>query len=330
MTLTGLSTTMWSRMKGEPTFLMYLYALGSSTYAHNYISSILNGPDSNHDTLATEASVALGVWMYVVHLLQDSIKDCKSSEESNSATSRHLFNNGKGKHASGEAAALWIGDEQFPGRSNSGYLLYSLSESMGEIFGTKLNGQSKTNTEFLRLLRSLNSVLSFRNSCTQGSNTYKVVRVLVEKMLVQMTIPLIQSLIYYMSINDTERMKLYAKAALPRVMSCNMESYFNILKPVLIDGKEYEPKRFPEMLKALQKVYPCLGISCSDIGGFDRETKICTDPEIKTPLAGYIPLTDVREVRTSVNLNYLIAPCLIVFVFPIQYRMLVSISIYCK
>lgn len=164
---------------------MYLYALGTSGYAHNRGSLILKNDDTT-DTLAAEALVSLGLWMYVVKLLHDSVKDCKQNEESIVSSSRSLFNNGNGKHIADKAAALWIGCEQIPGEKDSGHLLYSLTEKMGEVFGTKVNGQAKANSEVLRLLRSASSVFSFHNACTKGSNSYKALRILVDSTLSEM------------------------------------------------------------------------------------------------------------------------------------------------
>ncbi len=291
-------------MFGDPIYTFYLYGLTTSSYAHHEVNGILVS-DETGDTLATEALISLAIWMYAIHLLQNSVAVCKEKEQSD-MSARSLFNNDLGKHAADEAAALWIGSGQVAGSSEDGTLLYRLAEEMAERFGTKSNGQAKSNAALLGMLRSKNSIMSFHNSCFPGSQTYRQVRVLLDKIVVQMTIPLIQSLIYYLSINDSRRIRVYAMAALPRVASCNKNAFDQFLKPTLIDGT-YESSTFPEVMKALQDVYYCLGITCSDIGGFDQETRKCIDPAINAALAGYIPLTDVREVSLLV-VFYVITP----------------------
>ena len=294
-TLASLSTSAGKRMTNESTFTLYLYALGYSGFGHNTVTSYFK--EEFKSTFASEAAVVLNIWIYITHLLHDAATDCRSAESlavTNTARNMNLFNNARGERAIDEAASLWIGSEQEAGSSSKGWLMYQLTERMAEKFGTKKNSQARVNTEILKLFRSAKSIFSLYGSCGQGSNTYRQVRVIADKIVVQMTIPLIQSLIYYMSIDDKERIKIYAKAALPRIVGCNMAMY-QYLEDILINGA-YESKMFSSILRSLQGSYTCLGITCDDIGSFDRETSSCVDADARAPLASYVPTTDVREV----------------------------------
>mmetsp|Transcript_64 Transcript_64/g.114 ORF Transcript_64/g.114 Transcript_64/m.114 type:complete len:1370 (+) Transcript_64:91-4200(+) len=296
-TLAELSTKAGERMKNESTFTLYLYALGYSGFGHSTVSSYL--AEEFKSTFASEAAVVLNIWIYITHLLHNAAMDCRSPVTN---VARNLFNNARGERAIDEAASLWIGSEQEAGSSSKGWLMYQLTERMAAKFGTKEYSQARVNTEVLKLLRSAKSKFSLYGSCEQGSNTYRQVRVIADKLVVQMTIPLIQSLIYYMSIDDKERIKIYAKAALPRIVGCNMALY-QYLEEILVNGA-YESKMFPSILQSLQSSYSCLGITCGDIGSFDRETSSCTDADVYAPLASYVPTTDVRE-HAKIDLDIL-------------------------
>lgn len=302
-TLASLSTSAGKRMTNESTFTLYLYALGYSGFGHNTVTSYFK--EEFKSTFASEAAVVLNIWIYITHLLHDAATDCRSAESlavTNTARNMNLFNNARGERAIDEAASLWIGSEQEAGSSSKGWLMYQLTERMAEKFGTKKNSQARVNTEILKLFRSAKSIFSLYGSCGQGSNTYRQVRVIADKIVVQMTIPLIQSLIYYMSIDDKERIKIYAKAALPRIVGCNMAMY-QYLEDILINGA-YESKMFSSILRSLQGSYTCLGITCDDIGSFDRETSSCVDADARAPLASYVPTTDVRE-HAKIDLDIL-------------------------
>jgi len=64
------------------------------------------------------------------------------------------------------------------------------------------------------------------------------------------------------------------------------------LKAELLDNP-YRPDNFRGIMAELQSVYPCLGITCEDIGAFGTAVPECRETSLELPIAGYIPSSDV-------------------------------------
>ena len=287
-------------MIGEPTFNLYRYTLQDgggkflgddvSAYAHNIVMSFFEDSSifssKNSDGLAAEAAVALNLWAYVVHELHQTVNKCKNEK----------LTDDDGIHSIDEAAAYWIGYSQQAGDSANGYLLYRLTEESGDMFGQDIDGQTRANRNILRLFKQAAIQLSFPNACSVNNDTYKNLRFVVNKIISQMTIPLIQQLIASLRRNDRPRVKIYSHAVVPLTAGCG-EEHFSYLKENLILSS-YNVVNIEEIIKTLQNVYSCLGIQCKDIGKYqdvagDLE---CIDRPEMSPLAGYVPTHDVREV----------------------------------
>lgn len=296
--LAGFSLNSGNDMAEDPVYNTYRYALRNANgefrgrsvdfYADAYVMFALNS--KNAPTLASEAAVALNMWMAVVDKLYDTVHDCK--ENSNNPNS--LKKDG-GVHTLDEAAAFWIGDSQVTGDPYQGHLLYAFTEKIGEIFNQDAGGQTEVNRRLMRLFNEAKDQITFANACTVQSNTHVKLKHIVDEMVSVMSIPLLQSLIHGLFSNDHERVQLYAVSIVPLIAGCNPNTYA-ILREKLIDNF-YKAVEFDEVFKLLQSTYQCLGISCDDLGTYQQTGSLsCTDPLPLSPIGSYTPSFDVHQV----------------------------------
>eukprot|EP00804_Cyclotella_cryptica_P029842 CCRYP_010766-RA/>CCRYP_010766-RA protein AED:0.12 eAED:0.12 QI:895/1/1/1/0.33/0.25/4/194/515 len=108
--------------------------------------------------------------------------------------------------------------------------------------------------------------------------------------------PLAQMLIYSMKEEDQEiKVGMYAKAVIPQLSQCRPSTQRK-LKSYLLD-KTYDRKDFSRILTLLQQSYDCLGFSCADVGAYNNsEVAECAGYESTTPMAGFVPVEDVRSL----------------------------------
>lgn len=294
-TIRGFSLKETDAMMDEPLFNLFVYALQDASgqymgndakhYANTIVQDSFKVKSNEGKTLAAEAAVALNVWMYLAHILHQTLTDCRNGQLA-----------GKdGVHSIDEAVAYWIGDGQIAGDAERGHLLYALAEKMGEEFQLDVSGQSRTNTNILRLFHEAKIELSFPESCISDQNSYRRLYHIVNKITSQMAIPLVQSLIHHLRQNDAERVKVYAHAVVPLVAACSPAS-FTYLRQKLIYSTfnvvEVEP-----IIDRILETLPCLGLTCADIGVHKSEVvPSCSDPPELRSLAGYKPASNVQEV----------------------------------
>lgn len=281
-------------MANEPLFNMFVYALQDDSglfmgkdakqYADSIVTDAFNVKNVEAKTLASEAAVALNVWMHLAHILYNTLDQCKNG----------ALTNDDGVHAIDEAVAYWIGDGQITGDAERGHLLYALAEEMGEEFQMEAAGQVRTNTNILRLFHQAKIELSFPDACVADPNTYKRTYRVINKITSQMTIPLIQGLIHNLRQNDAARVRVYAHAVVPLLASCNPADFSYLRNKLIfsaVNVLEVEP-----IIDVILRSLSCLGLQCDDIGVHRSEIESsCSDPPKLTSLAGYTPATDVRE-----------------------------------
>lgn len=282
-------------MADEPLFNIYRYALQDEEgqflgaevglYANSLVNEAFENTNPDSQTIAADAVLVYNVWMYLVHELYQTLGQCKNKQIVDT----------DGIHSIDEAVAYWIGDGQVTGEAEQGHLLYALAEQMGEKFGLDETGQSRTNTNILRLFNQAKLELSLPTACSDNPDTFPRLSQIVNRIVSWMTVPLVQGLISSMRENDKDRAKMYARAVLPMVAGCS-ESTFTFLNDKL-NNEEYNVVEVDDIIARLQTTYECLGFTCDDIGTHELDsTQTCVDPAVLSPLAGYVPQSDVRSV----------------------------------
>lgn len=281
----------------NPLYTMAVYALRdqSGMYRNRdawlYADTVVRETLSK-STVAAEAAVALNLWMELARELYSTFALCKQNEVTDD----------DGIHSIDEAVAYWIGDGQIAGDPQRGHLLYALAEQMGENFGLDGSGQSRTNTNILRLFHQAKLELSLPGACGNQSTIHRV-RHVVNKILSQMILLNIQALIHYLRVDDRDRVWVYAHGVIPLVAGCSATA-FEYLRKELIDG-QYSAGDVEKIIQHLYSVFPCFGLKCDDVGKHLTETtSTCTNPPARPSLAGYKPYTDVAE-EAQIDLDIL-------------------------
>jgi len=199
-----------------------------------------------------------------------------------------------GIHSIDEAVAYWIGDGQIAGDKERGHLLYALAEEMGENFQMVDSGQSRTNTNILRLFNQAKLELNFPDACSEDPGTYPRLRRIVNKIVSVMTVPLVQGLIHNLRVNDRDRVKLYAQAFVPLTAACDPDLFAFLYEKLI--SLTYNAVEVEDIVERIRNSYDCLGIRCDDVGQhFTESNDICIDTPYLESLAGYRPGNDVRQ-----------------------------------
>jgi len=256
-----------------------------ASYADTIVGAAFG--NTNVKTLASEAAVVLNLWGYVVHELNQMADNCKNKR----------LTDDDGVLSLDEAAAYYIGDRQQSGDSSTGHALYAIAERMGEKFSTDpgSSSHSTVNTKVLSYFNEAKFVLSFHDACVNNPDTYPGLRNIINKIVSQMTVPLVQSLIYYLRENDRDRVKLYAQAVVPLIAGCNPSSHA-LLREKLISSN-FNVIETDMYISMIQSAYPCLGFTCEDVGAYQNGAQ-CKGAPVLNPMAGYVPMTDVRKIVT--------------------------------
>jgi hypothetical protein len=282
-------------MADDPLYTIFRYALQDGQglflgkdvglYADTLVNEAFENTNAASQLLGAEAVVVYNVWMYLAHELFQTLSNCKNKTVVDM----------DGIHSIDEAVAYWIGDGQVTGDGEQGHLLYALAEQMGERFGLDETGQSRTNTNILRLFNDAKSELSLPTACSDDPETHPRLFHTVNKIVSWMTVPLVQGLIHNLYQNDKDRVKLYGRAVWPLVAGCS-DSTFTTLKDKLFTA-DFNVIEVDDIVARIETTYECLGFTCDDIGVHEEQTKhTCTDISVLNPLAGYVPLSDVRAV----------------------------------
>jgi hypothetical protein len=299
-TLRGFSIDSTLEMYDDPLFNIFQYALQDSdqnfltgdarVYADTLVEDAFTLTSATSKTLPAEAAVVLNLWMYLAHSLYETLRSCQNME----------IRNEDGVHSMDIAVAYWIGDGQTAGDGDSGHVLYALAEKLGESFNIDEGGQTRTNTNILKLFSAAKNEISLPNACSDSPGTFVRLHGIVNKIVSQMAIPLIQGLIQSLRLDDRDRVKLYAHAFVPLVAGCSPTT-FAFLRDKLIN-LEYNAIEVDTIVQQIRSTYPCLSLQCDDIGVLSSEkldpddNNACKDPDVLNPLAGYTPLSDVRDV----------------------------------
>eukprot|EP00980_Cylindrotheca_fusiformis_P024658 scaffold12195_cov126-Cylindrotheca_fusiformis.AAC.2 len=305
-TLKGFSIDSSEDMAEDPLFNLYLYALADESgnfmqtdakyYANSYVQNAFDQSDTSATTLPAEAAVALNVWMELAHQLYESVSLCQRNE----------IRDEDGIQSIDIAAAYWIGEGLPSSEGENGHLMYALAEEMGAQFNVVEGGQSRTNRNILRLFNEAKTELSLPNACSENPATHVNLRHTVNKIISLMAVPLLQSLIHNLRMNDLERVKLYGHAVVPLAAGCNPTAYV-YLKDRLLTG-DFNAVDIEKIVETLRSIYPCLGLACDDIGIHESEVsnaaQACVDPDGLESLAGYSPTSDVQQVCSDlVSMN---------------------------
>jgi hypothetical protein len=169
--------------------------------------------------------------------------------------------------------AYYTGSLEGPDGNGKGYLLYALADQMCKQFktcgvkGDKTSGLSKVNIEIFEQFRQMQANIR-KHQCTPA-------RINKERISILMTIPLIQATLQQAYIGDKQpgaslvdeaRGAAFSASIVPVVANCKT-SDGNVIYANMKTGKGYKTN-FDEVKMAFERNYDCMGVKCSDVGGY--------------------------------------------------------------
>merc|ERR1719389_1577562 len=307
-TLQGFATSGAAKMSSEKWWNVYKNFWGDDNYADTYAMAALDGTgvmvgksDVMRGELVKKGIAYQAVWMYVLHEFEDAVDDCLAGDiYSNDA---HNIA-GDSPHAWDEGWAFYAGSLEGTDGSGSGQMLHTLAEKRCKDFGTCTYGRAgpaSANLNALRIARTgREHILNY--DCAGADVQFHAI-------VDQMTVPLIQGMLKYAFKADPANNQgsctsgscdkewaegwAFAAAVLPRLHFCS--TTVATLVRANLDTANAAPMTdgFRKLKAEVESTYPCMGISCADIGAFQTSAGVyagmdaCTDT---TPTE--LPLTD--------------------------------------
>merc|ERR1719217_904443 len=236
------------------------------------------------------------IWMYVLHEYEDAIMDCLAGD----ITSNDATVGGNAPHAWDEGWAFYAGSLEGTAtgdKDSGGKLLYNLANKRCADFGTcTAAGVAKANLKHLALARN------GRDKILAGE-CHTVVEEF-DAIVDQMTIPLIQGMLKYAYLSDPAAGEkcaaagagcnkalgegwAFAAAVLPRLNYCDSD-VAKLVKDNLdvtaiagasTQGNSQMTDTHAKLKTEVEKTYPCLGITCEEVGAYKSATGVtaCSD-----------------------------------------------------
>lgn len=194
--------------------------------------------------------------------MEDAIDDCEA---------KCTTCNDDSVHAWDEAVAFYTGSlEGKDPREGGGKMLYALADKRCKNFKTCTDTAghvSSVNTEIFKQF-NLGKAKLLKGECGP-------VRDITDKIISQMTIPLVQgSLRYAYKVDklqggskEAAEGAVFSAAVLPMVASCDAVSAKTISDNMKIESDTKMSDGFVAVKQAFEKVYSCMGINCASVGG---------------------------------------------------------------
>jgi hypothetical protein len=299
--LSELSTSSLTVMKNDALYSFFLAALyddedfenfadtsESFSYADTIVRLALDPNKGDSPSLAADGSVILNIFMAIAHRLYDSIRQCKQDGDPVSYID--------------SAVALWIGQEQAEGAFDSGWMMYAQAQKAAQLYGL-VEGEAKVNSMLMDLF---NEAQTEALSCRNNTDNFKELRLVVERLVRTLSIPLLQRTLFHIAENNRNNVELYALSFIPQAVSCDQRAYAYLRDTLFLDF-DHTDALSDDLVSNLAKVLQCLRYTCSDLGDTQNATpelknlvgRICVALEeysLKEEIAGYETDSDVSEL----------------------------------
>jgi len=256
---------------------------GHYDYGHQWVTAAFdkrptdfafgNADFASYSDVAANEAIRIGtammnVWMYVIREFEDALDDCEKGCATDECNADKV-------NAWDEGVAFYAGSLEGLEGTERGNLPYALAEELCADFHTCTGtGKSHVNEQILDVFDiGLGKLLE--QQCAET-------RVEVERIVELMTVPLVQATLrsaYHLSLPPTPSETLrgqaaaYAATVLPLVHNCSAadaEIIYENLKYGRVSSSSSDTD-FQAVKAAFERNYPCLGISCEDVGGLWNE-----------------------------------------------------------
>ena len=218
--------------------------------------------------VVAKVSAYLGVAMYALREIEDSIDDCISGNVERNLDSVQALD---------EAVAFYTGSLEGTDGSGSGVFVYALAEKRCVDFktcgatGDQITGNAKVNMNIFSQFSKMK--VNIANKDCSAALLDK------EAIAKQLFVPMIQGTIRYAykqsqpdtNIKAEAEGAAFAAAVLPIIAACNSESAATIFEQMKPNSGQTAD--FESVKNAFESTYDCMGISCADVGGlYDSAT----------------------------------------------------------
>ncbi|GKY95292.1 hypothetical protein MPSEU_000491100 [Mayamaea pseudoterrestris] len=257
---------------------------GTADYGDKFTSSAFKGGFANfthgdanfrdYDFDARAAAIMTAtsfmiLTQYILQELEHSLDKCEHAE----CKEEHCLKNAIQSMEAG--VAYYTGSLEGPDGSGNGYLLYALADKMCKVFktcgpnGDKTSDRmgSKINIEMFDQFKQMQANIK-SHRCTPARKNK-------ERIAILMSVPLIQATLMQAYIGDRQpgaslvdeaHGAAFAASVVPIVASCKV-SDGNIIYANMKTGKGYKGN-FEDVKLAFERNYECMGVKCSDVGGY--------------------------------------------------------------
>jgi len=289
--LTGVSDNGWYNEPLPKLYKAYWKAQGwtdaqANVWADTFITKDYSAisKDSGTNQLIKKGANYQAVWMYVLHELEDAIGDCKAGD----INANDGNPTGGAPHAWDEGWAFYAGsqvaDTAAKAVTDDGTLIWELAEKRGSDFNTQdATGPAKVNVNLLaEFIAGRDLIIDAK--CTEAE-------ALIDKIITQMSIPLIQGTLKYAYSSDPasgsycasdagknamtasdDCVKAWAEGwafaagILPRINECSATAATTIKTNLDITATAPVKDGYAKVRDAMESTYTCLGITAADVG----------------------------------------------------------------
>jgi len=275
---------------GMPVFEVFRAYWDSATYADDFIMAAAQGTGDfagANDYVRAESMVKgiqyQAVWAHVIRELEQAVDDCEETSNAN-------ITSYEGVHSLDEAWAIYSGSLEKTNGTGGGYMLWAGAQKRCAQFGTcGSDRKAIVNKEILGYLAQAQALIR-QGRCASAA-------VAIKKIIQLMVVPLIQGTLRYVHRGSTnagwsgtttnfqkERGEGWAftAAILPLVHNCSAAVALRLKNNMFFKASPFMNDGAETVVRELQSVYPCLGISCKDVGTMKEGSNViyeaCTDP----------------------------------------------------
>ena len=256
-------------MNEDPIYNFYRFALFDDDSFDTDLSGIENGwpyadaveqlalgpTNGNSAQLGAKAVAVMEFYMMILHRLYEALRYCEINESVPELVDA--------------AVGLWIGLQQGEGKYNSGWSMYSVAQDAANFYGQP-EAEAKVNVDLMLLFNDIQS--SIKSCGTDGAAATVKLRPLIEKVVRNLSIPLLQHLLFHMSDNNLQYVELFALSFIPLVVSVDDGAY-TYLRDALFEGFNWETTVDDDFLSTLGKVLHAMRFSCDDLGNVSNASE---------------------------------------------------------
>lgn len=277
---TSADTTMLAGCPGCPykDFKYFYDYYGTHDYAHQWVEAAFDATSTSftngnadfslygydgREQAIKKGTAYMSVFMYVIREFEDALDDCQKGIISDNYNSVHAWD---------EGVCFYTGSiEGQDGVTSDGKLIHQLMDKRCADFktcgseGDSVDGRAKLNYDIGGLF-TLGNFQIKSGDCTAARDT-------LEKITAKMYIPLLQGTMSYayelemLQGGEKEGAEgaTFAAAVLPRIHAADPVAASTVYDSMKVGATATDYKA---VKSAIESVYPSLGITCEEVGGF--------------------------------------------------------------